>query len=63
MTNGSFNGNFHGSSSSNSFTDGGFNSSMHIKRMFNETPDIVNILSLSQRIRRRKKNVSFLLDE
>ncbi len=41
--NGSFNGNHHSSSNSTSLTDGGFSSSMHINRMFDDAEENVNI--------------------
>jgi hypothetical protein len=43
MNNGSCNGNNHSSSHSTSLTEGEFNSSMHINRMFDETSENVNI--------------------
>jgi hypothetical protein len=43
IVNGSCNGNFHSSSNSISLNDGGFNSNMHINRMFGDTHDLVNI--------------------
>jgi hypothetical protein len=42
--NGSFNGNCNSSSNSTNLTDGGFNSSMYINRMFDDAEEHVNIL-------------------
>lgn len=43
MGSGSFNRVSQHSDNSNSLTDNGFNSSMHINRMFDEVPEQVNI--------------------
>lgn len=52
MINGSCNGICHSSSNSNSLTEGGFNSSMHINRMFDDASELINDEQLIDEVRR-----------